>query len=206
MKYTVIAPVGDNLDALFIGIKEFPTERIILISPKNNLKKAEKAEKDLKKFDIPVEIKEIGGNLMEEMFRIVAEIKSIEKQKNIIINIATGDKISTCAALSAAFVNGIKAFGVMNNQVMLMPILKFSYYKSLTDKKLKILRLLNNQEVMTMEEISEKTGMSLHLVYYYINGTLKEEGLKGLELVESSDKSKVKLSMLGRLLIKGYIS
>jgi len=200
MKYTVIAPVGDNPDALFIGIKEFPTEKIVLICPRDNLKKAEKVK------NIPVETKEVSGNLMEEMFRIVAEIKSTEKQRNLIMNIATGDKISTCAALSAAFVNGIKAFGVMNNQVMLMPILKFSYYKSLTDKKLKILKLLNEKEVMSMEEVSKKTGMSLHLVYYHINGTLKEEGLKGLELVESLDKSKVKLSMLGRLLIKGYIS
>jgi len=74
------------------------------------------------------------------------------------------------------------------------------------DKKLKILKLLDNKEIMSMEEISKKAGMSLHLVYYHINGTLKEEGLKGLELVESLDKSKVKLSMLGRLLIKGYIS
>ncbi|MCH8329374.1 MAG: ArsR family transcriptional regulator, partial [Nanoarchaeota archaeon] len=206
MKHIVIAPVGDNLDALFIGIKEFPTEKIILICPKNNLKKAEKVKKDLKKFDIPVEIKEVTGNLMEDMFRIVAEIKDTEKENKIIVNIATGDKLSTCAALSAAFVNGIKAFSIMDGQIMLMPILKFSYYKSLTDKKLRILKLLNSKEVMSIEEISKKIGMSLPLIYYHINGTLKEEGLKGLELVETLDKSKVKLSMLGRLLIKGYIS
>ena len=44
MKYTVIAPVGDNPDALFIGIKEFPTEKIVLICPRDNLKKAEKVK------------------------------------------------------------------------------------------------------------------------------------------------------------------
>ena len=29
MKNIVIAPMGDNMDALFVGIKEFPTEKII---------------------------------------------------------------------------------------------------------------------------------------------------------------------------------
>ncbi len=205
MKHIIIAPVGDDLSSLFLGIKEFPTEKIILICPLENLKKAEDIKNTFKKFDIPIEIKEIDGNIMEEIFRIITDIKNKEEQNRIIINIATGDRISTCAALSAAFVNGIKAFGVMNNQIMLMPILKFSYYNSITNKKLNILKLLNNKE-LSIEDISKKTGMSLPLTYYHINGTLKEEGLKGLGLIEPLNKSKIKLSTLGRLLIKGYIN
>ena len=40
-KKVVIAPVGDNMDALYVGIKEFPTERVILITPEERLEDAE---------------------------------------------------------------------------------------------------------------------------------------------------------------------
>ncbi len=206
MRYVVIAPVGNNLNALFTGLKEFPTEKIVLVCPKDNLKIAEKARRDLKRFDIPVEIKEVSGNSIEEMFKIVAEVKSREGEKKIIVNTATGDRMSTCAVLSAAFVNGLKAFDVVDGQVMLLPVLKFSYYNALTDKKLRILKLLNDKEAMSIGELSKKTGMSLPLTYYHINGTLREDGLRELELVEVLDKSTVKLSVLGKLLVKGYIA
>ena len=35
MGYTIIAPVGDNPNALFIGMKHFPTENVILITPES---------------------------------------------------------------------------------------------------------------------------------------------------------------------------
>ena len=49
MGYTVIAPIGDNPEALFLGMKEFATERVYLITAKTNLQKAKKIEKKLKR-------------------------------------------------------------------------------------------------------------------------------------------------------------
>lgn len=208
-KNIVIAPLGDNMDALYVGIKEFPTERIILITPTNKSEDAKKIRKELEKFNIPVQIKEIIGNMWEETFRAVAEIKEAEKDKNLIVNVATGDRMTTCAATSAAYVNGIKAFNVSNNSAMLLPVLKFSYYKILTDKKLDVLKVLNNPTCCaSLEELSKKTKMSLPLISYHINGNLKSEGLKEMGLVETNDKKgrvEVKISMLGRMLLKGYI-
>ncbi len=212
MKNIVIAPVGKYMDALYVGIREFPTERIILISPEKKLDQANDAKKDLEKFKIPVQIKEIKGNVWEETFKAVAEIKKIEKDTNILINVSTGDRDSRCAATSAAFVNGIRAFGVSeeNNEAMLLPILKFSYYNVITDKKMMILKTIYNEKdcCASLEELSKMTGMSLPLISYHINGTLKSEGLKQLGLVETEEskgKVKVMLTMQGRLLVKGYI-
>ena len=135
-KKVVIAPVGDYMDALYIVIKEFPTERVILITPEDKIDEAKKAQDELKKFKIPVQITETKGNVWEEMFQKIAEIKAIEKDKDIIINTATGDRVSTCAATSAAFVNGLKAMSVTDGMAMMLPVLKFSYYNMLTDKKM----------------------------------------------------------------------
>jgi len=209
-KKVVIAPVGDYMDALYIGIKEFPTERVILITPEDRVEDAKKAQEELKKFRIPVQIVEIKGNVWEEMFQKIAEIKAIEKDKDIIINTATGDRVSTCAATSAAFVNGLKAMSVTDGMAMMLPVLKFSYYNMLTDKKMDILKLLKKPDCCnSLEELSKKTKMSLPLISYHINGNLKSEGLKDMGLVETTEhkgKIAVQLSTLGRLLIKGYVS
>ena len=209
-KKVVVAPVGDNMDALYIGINEFPTERVILLTPENKMEEAKNAEKELKKFGIPVQIIEIKGNIWEDLFQKIAEIKALEKGKEIIINTATGDRLSTCAATSAAFVNGLKAMSVEGNNAMLLPVLKFSYYNILTDKKMGILKLLKQPDCCrSLDELSKKTKMSLPLISYHINGNLKSEGLKDLGLVETMEEKgriAVKLSTLGRLLVKGYIT
>ena len=50
--------------------------------------------------------------------------------------------------------------------------------------------------------------MSLPLISYHINGTVKTNGLKELGLigtVEKKGKIELQLSEMGKLLIKGYI-
>ncbi|MBI2208117.1 hypothetical protein HYU50_01335 [Candidatus Woesearchaeota archaeon] len=209
-KKVFVAPVGDNMDALFVGLREFPTERVILISPEGKLDDANKAKKDLDKFKIPAQIVEIKGNIWESMFQKIAEIKALEKDKDIIVNTATGDRMTTCAATSAAFVNGLKAMSVEGDMAMMLPVLKFSYYNMLTDKKMDILKLLSKPGCCaSLEELSKKTKMSLPLISYHINGNLKSEGLKDMGLVETTESKgriAVQLSTLGRLLLKGYVS
>ena len=209
MGYTVIAPVGDNPNALFVGMKEFATERVYLITPKSNIRKAEKLAKKLELFSISSHILETKEGLMEAMFYQFGQIVEKHNHDDIIVNVATGDRMSTCAALSAAFANGLKAFGVMDKKPMLLPIMKLSYYNELTDSKFKILTNLHGEEYISLSEISKKTGMSISLLSYHLNGTLKYKGLLKLRLVEVKERNKnllVKLSQLGTLLLKGYIS
>lgn len=208
-KSIVIAPVGDYMDALFIGLREFPTERLILLTPHDKMQDAQNAMKDLDRFKVPAKIVEIKGHIWEEIFAKISEIKEIEKNKSILINTATGDRMTTCAATSAAFVNGIKAFSVDNGMVMLLPVLKFSYYKMLTEKKMEMLKILAKPDCyISLEQLSKKTKMSLPLISYHVNGNLKSEGLKEMGLVEANEKRgriEVKLSVLGKMLLRGYV-
>jgi DNA-binding transcriptional ArsR family regulator len=211
MTHTVIAAVGDNMDSLFVGIREFPTKKIILIAHEDKSNLAEKTKKDLEKFKIPVQIKKVEGNPWEAIFQAVKEIKEIEGDKELIINAASGDAgANKCALCSAAFVNGLKAFTIHGEDVMLMPILKFSYYKILTDKKMDILKFLHKNKdcCASLEELSKKLKMSLPLVSYHINGNLKSDGLKEMGLITADEwkgKIKISLTLLGKLLVKGYV-
>ena len=91
---------------------------------------------------------------------------------------------------------------------MILPIMKLSYYNELTTNKMKILKNLETLEYTSLKDLSSKTNMSISLLSYHINGTLKYKGLLGLRLIEVKEKGKillVKLSDLGSLLLKGYI-
>ena len=211
MKSIVVAPVGNNIDALFVGIREFPTEKVILIAPSDKIEDAKKAKIELERFKIPTQIKEIKGDIWEGTFKAVAEIKNIEKGREIIVNTSTGDAGGTgCAACSAAFVNGLKAISIRDDQVNMLPIMKFSYYSMISEKKMGILKHIYSKKdcCSSLSDLSKSTGMSLPLISYHINGNLKSKGLKEMGLVstkESKGKVTVNLTLQGRLLVKGYV-
>ena len=210
MKSIIVAPVGDHLQDLYVAMRDFPPERVILIAPADSLHLADSARRSLSRFGIPAEIKKITGNVWDEMFRAVAEVSELYQGKSIIIHTSTGDRMASCAATSAAFVNGLKAIAVDGKEAMLLPVLKFSYYRLLTERKMQILRFMYQHNCCaSLEELSRKLKMSLPLASYHINGNLKSDGLKDLGLAETvreNSKARIRLTILGRLLVKGYIS
>ena len=207
-KYTIIVPVGDNMEALYAGTKDFPTEKVHLISPKAYKKAAEKAKKDLEKFHVSARIHDVNGDLWESVFKKITEIATKENDSSLLINVSTGDRITMCAATSAAFVNGVRAFSVLDGKNMMLPVLRFSYYKILNDKKMEMLRLIDEAKpCLTLEDLSKKMKMSLPLLSYHINGNLKAEGLKTMGLVTGrTNKRKVELTLapLGKIMLDGF--
>ncbi len=199
------------MDALYLGIRNFPAEKVYLISAPEGIKDAMNARDSLEKFKIPTEILQVHGNLWEETFEMIAKIKERIKEREIIVNVATGDRDMRCAATSAAFVNGLRAISVVGNETMMLPVLKFSYYQLLSDRKMDILRTLyiERDYCAPLEEMSRKMKMSLPLISYHINGTMKTEGLKQLGLVETNEEKgrvKVILTSLGKLIVRGYVA
>lgn len=209
-KKIIIAPIGEELDSLFVSINNFPTEKIILITDNNSMGKSLIAKEAVEKYKIEVVIKEVKNMNVEDIFECIADIKQIEENKRLIINSSAGNKFASCAVTCAGYVNGIKSFFVIGDDVVVLPILRFSYYKLLTDKKMELLKLLykNKDCCSSLEELSQKTKMSLPLVSYYINGNIHTEGLEAMGLVDVEKfkgKMKIRLSTLGMMLVKGYI-
>ena len=206
MGYTLIAPVGEDWENIYIGIREFPIKKVVLIASVESADTVAKVRKDLEKFRIPIEVIQIRGDMFEEFFRIVMEIKKQERDQNLLMNVASGDKVSACIALSAAFVNGIKAFGVMDGNPMLFPVLKFSYYKLISKKKMEILEAIGDNSLSLME-LGSETKMSPSLVSYHLHGSSKTDGLLSLGLLEfrEDEGMKVKLSTLGKMLLHAYV-
>ena len=206
-EYVVVAPMGDNPDALFVGIRHFPTKKIILLyqaAQKNDLNKL---RQELARFQIPVEAYELKGDPIESAFEFLANLKKIEGEERLLVNVSTGDRITTCAILSACYVTGVRAFGIMDNEPRLLPMLRFSYTKMISESKMKILRALMEGSV-NLESLAEKVKMSPPLVSYHFNGDRDSFGLIELGLVETVDQGREKIAQLGamgRLFAKGYL-
>ena len=207
MKHVVIATFEGDASAIFAGVKEFPTEKIILLTSHDYLKDAGQTQKDLDKFKIETEIVEIENpNSLEEIFSTVSHIKAKEREKHVIMNLSDSSGIMGCAALSAAFVNGLKAFEIMNDELVMFPILKFSYYDLLSDKKLLMLKTLYaKKKIDSLEQLGKTVNLGPSLINYHVYGNEKNPGLKELGLIEINrvkGKIAVELTTLGRLLLK----
>jgi len=206
-RFVVVAPLGDNPDALFVGLRQFPTKKIVLISPKERMTDASKLHEELKRFKVPVEIIPLKGDVMEDMFEILANIKRVEGEESVLVNVATGDRMSTCAALSASYVNGLRAFAVMNDEPIMLPMLKFTYSKILSERKLNLLRILADGP-KSFIDLAREAKVSSPLLSYHLNGDKDSSGLIQLGLVESVEENRshrIRLSSLGRLFVKGYL-
>jgi len=208
-KHIIVAPVGEEKDAFYTGIEKFPPSKVILLSSQQNMPVAEEIKKDLDSKNIPTKILEIGEPLWEEMFKVVRGVSKVEDPTKILVNIGSSDRITQCAVTSAAFVNGLRAFNVNGDRIALLPILRFSYYDVLTDRKRRILEAIGDSGCSSLEELSKKASLSLPLISYHINGNMKSEGLKQLGLVETEEKkgrTEIRLTLLGRLIVSGLIT
>src|SRR2546427_10608227 len=106
MKWNIIAPLGENLASTFLAIREFPTERIYLLSTGKNRDKTEQLKKVTDSLKISVQVIDVKGNPLEGMFRAFGQIKGGVKEDSILVNVSSGENTDNCAALAAASGNG----------------------------------------------------------------------------------------------------
>jgi DNA-binding transcriptional ArsR family regulator len=211
LKYNIVAPLGEDLGSIYTAMREFPTEKIYLLSTGKHREKVDELRAVADKLKIEVHVIDIKGGLLEGMFKSFAQVKSAVDEDSLLVNVSSGDNLENCAALSASYVNGLKAMAVMDDKLIMLPVLKFSYYRLLPERKLAILKFLKDQPdcCSSLEDLGERTKMSLPLASYHVNGNSKAEGLITMGLVETHigprGKTQVMLTDLGKLIAQGDI-
>jgi DNA-binding transcriptional ArsR family regulator len=208
-----IATLGPDTDPVLVGIRTLPVHKLYLVHLESDKQIAQKLRSDLGSvLKVDVETHPIPNNdILTHVLEGVAGILSKEKQnfEDVIFNVTSGEKLLGCAALSAAFVNGLKAVAIMNGEPMMLPVLKFSYDRLVSQTKLDILKALQKKggEVESLEELKELTGYGKPLLSYHIQGAEDSQGLVDLGLVEvrrgDRGRSIIQETPLGRLLTLG---
>ena len=204
----VIAVIGEDEDAgevLFKGFKKFPAQKVVLLVKEGQSSKAKEIEKDLDKFGIEYEERNVSEFLeLEEVFKEIKYVSEYYKGESIVINVDC-DYMSSCLALSSAFVNGILAIGVLKEEIIAYPIMKFSYYNAINEKKMELLRIISKEEkIESMEKLSKLSGLSLPLIAYHLKGNRDSQGLVEMNLVLTERKAgslSISLTDLGRLIV-----
>src|SRR6267143_2498004 len=159
LKYNIVAPMGENLESIFTAIRDFPTEKVYLISKGKHLDRIDELKSVADRLKIDVQVIEIKGSLLEGMFKTFAQIKTAVNDDSMLVDVSSGDNLDNCAALSAAYVNGLKAFAVIESKLMMLPVLKFSYYRLIPERKLATVMFLKTQPdcCSSLEDLAQRT-------------------------------------------------
>lgn len=202
----------DGQEGIASGIRNFPVHKLALICYSEDKEKAEAfTRRIVGVLGIRTTINVVSReNVIRDTMERVSEILAREGKdyQQVLMNVSCGNKLIGCAALSAAFVNGIKTFGMDESGMpMLMPVLKLSYSEVISDAKLKILKAISDQggEVASFEHLEQASGYGKPLLSYHVMGTKEAKGLVelGLVEVEKGDRGRIssKLTTLGKLLV-----
>jgi len=207
-----IATFGEDKEGILTGLRNFPIHKLILLHYAEDKKKVEEFAGSLRStLGITISLRLIAQpDIIRSALEHVSDIIKTEQGQfeQILINVSAGDKMIGCAALSCAFVNGIKAFGTDTSGLpMLLPILKLSYNEIISDAKIKILQTLDSigGTIESLEDLSKHSGFGKPLLSYHINGTVDSKGLVQLGLVDierlERGRNRIKINTLGRMLV-----
>lgn len=151
MKTLQVATFGsDGQDGIALGIRSFPVHKLVLICFSSDKNRAEDFARKIKSvLDIPTTITVVTKeNVIRDTMERVNEILNLHAKEfqQVLLNVSSGDKLIGCAALSAAFINGIQAFGMDETHTipLLMPVLKLSYSEIVSEAKIKILKSISD--------------------------------------------------------------
>lgn len=206
-----IATVGDDVDAIMVGVREYPVSKLILVHTPDYKRKADEIKRSLALLKLDTDVLEVDGDVMLGVLRIVGgAITDLDKKyDDIYINVASGTRMTGCAATAAAFVNGCKAFGIMDGKPFLLPVLKFSYQELVSDAKIAILRAIeeHGDKLESLQTLSDLTGLDKSLLSYHIRGGRESKGLEDLGLVEidrgARGRLAITLTPMGSMLLAG---
>lgn len=214
MKTLQIATFGsDGQDGIALGIRSFSVQKLALICFSSDKNKAEDFAKKIKSvLGIPITITIVTKeNVIRDTMEGVNEILTLHAKEfqQVLLNVSSGDKLIGCAALSAAFINGIQAFGMDDTHTipLLMPVLKLSYNEIVSEAKIKILKSISDAGgvIESLDQLEQISGYGKPLLSYHVQGAKDSKGLADLGLleVEKGDRGKIsaRLTTLGKLLV-----
>ena len=208
----MIATVGEDVDAVLIGIRDYPVQKLILMHTPTFAKQARDIKDKVGAIFVETVLREVDeSQVLMDTLRQVADIQAQESMHfdDVVVNVSSGDKMQTCSALSAAFVHGVPAIGVMGDAPFALPVLKFSYAELISDAKYRILKSLQTigGKADSLNDLSEKSGVEKSLLSYHLRTTREGKGLEDMGLVDiergTFGRLGITLTEMGRLILMG---
>jgi DNA-binding transcriptional ArsR family regulator len=208
----MIATVGDDTEAVLVGVRDYPVQKLVLMHTRMFETAARETAEKVRAIFVETELREIKGDaVLMDTLRQVAEIQATEGLHfdDTVINVSSGDKMQTCSALSAAFVQGVPAIGVANGATFALPVLKFSYRELISEAKYRVLEALEavGGHAESLHALAETSGVEKSLLSYHLRTTREGKGLEDMGLVEIErgtwGRLGITITEMGRLILLG---
>jgi len=205
-----IALLGGDEAAVFVGLRNFPAHKLVLIASPEAGEQAKtisaKLSDTLKLTVGIVEIKETSvQSVLEAIGRLVR--RPADGFEDFLINFGSAGKRLACAGVTAAFIYGVSAFDVYGENAEPLPVMRFSYAEAITSPKIAILRAIERAggQIESLETLTNIMNFGKPLLSYHIRGSQVSRGLESLGLVDiergKRGRLQVKLTPLGRTLL-----
>jgi DNA-binding MarR family transcriptional regulator len=210
LKAEQMALLGGGEDQVLIGLRSFPAHKLTLLSNVEFLEQANHLAGNLREtLRLVVDVKQLKDATIPTVLEIVGQILRTDSDnfQDFFINVGSANRNLISAGVAAAFVYGIKAFDVVGDQPVLLPVMKYSYAQAVTEPKMQVLRAIERSggSVESLERLSALSNFGKPLLSYHIRGTEDGRGLEKLGLVEvergKRGRLKVSLTALGRTVL-----
>lgn len=204
-----IIPVGEDVNAIAVGLRHYPATAFAFLAIPDHMELAESCVERFAVLGVPISVHRIEGNPLAGMFHLFERILRENSESNVVVNVGAAGKHVACAAISACFVNGLNAFHVLDDVLVPLPIMRFSYRDQLGQTKKHILESLSSRGGVArdLNDLVEWTGLSKSLLSYHLRGNEDSVGLEELgflNLIRSKQgRLMAELSPMGELVLIG---
>jgi hypothetical protein len=206
-----VALVGENADLILKPVRELGGDEVILIGGGPDKAMADRIAGSLKPLGVRTSWRPVQGDMLLGFIRLMQEIAREHslRRDEVVVNLAAGSRGATCAALSACFVAGLKAIDNDGGNIVVLPVLRFSYDEVVSDAKLAMLRALDTMGGVTgsLKDLAKGAEMQDSLASYHIRGGRDGRGLSELGLVEVDRGERgaliIRITPMGRLMARG---
>ncbi len=188
-KTTQIVLVGWDYERVLAGIRRFPLDKLILLPTpqeereikirglgKTSLDYARRIEESVSDvMRVEIELHPIPAHGFEEAFKTIVSLVEKEQSEGseVILNVSSGTKIMSAAAICAAFIHGIKACYTIpeteiyeaqgvKETITLPMLIGFKPLQTLSESAIKILNTLRKigGKTETMKVLANRLGWS----------------------------------------------
>ena len=217
LKTIQIALLGGTVDAVFVGLRNFPAHKVALVTLSESMQQASQlADRLTGSLRLAVDIIQVNDVSIRTILNIIGQIVRNESRRNFqdfLLNVGSANRSLTCAGVTAAFIHGVQAFDVKGDEAIILPVMKFPYTQTITEPKMKILRAIERSggDVESLEKLIELSGYGKTLLSHHIRGS--PDGHHGLEVLGLVDvergkqgRLRVKLTALGRIILSSDVS
>jgi len=210
LKTLQIAILGGNPEAVFVGLRNFPAHKLVLVVPAEAVSQSAMVSAKLADtLKLALSIVEIRDASVQTILDVIGKLvrKETGDFEDFLINVGSAGRTLACAGVTAAFVYGVKVFDVSGEQPEIFPVMKFSYIEAVTAPKIEILRAIERSGggIESLEALSGIMNYGKPLLSYHIRGSQESRGLESLGLVEvergKRGRLQVKLTPLGTTLL-----